>query len=219
MAKGKSKSPRIRSGRRPPPERHAFWTNRSFVAVALAAVVAGGLTWALAAQGSDDPGAGDFVIGEFAAQGRDLVTAAPNRDSAPQFSVRTASYGDGGTFDLQQSRGDIVILYFMAAWCVTCIPETEALDVLHDRYASLGVRILIVDVDTTEDEGDLSEFRDKTGQGNHLWAMDTGNVIAQTFGVRFLDTTIIIDRQGNVAFSDARPTEYETLAAVVEALL
>jgi peroxiredoxin len=219
MARGKSKSQRIRSSRRPPSERRAFWTNRSIAAVALAAVVVGGLAWALVTQSSDDPGAGDVVIGELAAQGRDLVTAAPNREPSPQFAVQTASYGDGSLFDLASSRGDIVILYFMAAWCVTCIPETEALDVLHDRYSSLGVRILIVDVDTTEDEGDLSGFRDKTGQGDHLWAMDTGNVIAQTFGVRFLDTTIIIDREGNVAFSDARPTEYETLAAVVEALL
>lgn len=213
MPTRKRKSPEAGPGRRVPRMK------RGFVAFLVALVVVGGLTWALLAQSNDAPGAGDADIGALATQGQGLVTSAASREQASQFSVQTASYADGSVFDLENERGDIVVLYFMAAWCATCIPEAQALAALHDRYASLGVRILIVDVDTTEDEDDLKGFRDKIASSSHLWAMDEGSVIAQAFGVRFLDTTIIIDRDGNVAFRDARATDYETLAAVVEALL
>lgn len=219
MASGKRKNGGARMRRPRVRAKRSFGTTRGLVAVGLAFVVFGGLVWAVVSQGSDGPGAGDAVIGELAAQGQDLVTSAASREQASQFSVQTASYADGSVFDLESERGDVVVIYFMAAWCTTCIPEAQALAALHDRYASFGVRILIVDVDTTEDEGDLRGFRDKIAPSSHLWAMDEGSVIAQTFGVRFLDTTIIIDREGKVAFRDAQPTDYETLAAVVEALL
>lgn len=152
-------------------------------------------------------------------KGRDLLIAAEKRLVAPPIKLKTASYADGSVFDLSQERGKVVALFFMAAWCPTCVPEAEALADLHKSYADKGLRILVLDVDQRETEGQLAGFRARTGTGEHLWAMDRDNQVARRYRVRALDTTIFIDRDGKVAYSDAYPTRYETLAAVTEALL
>lgn len=153
------------------------------------------------------------------ALGQRLVRAAGERPAAEPIRLRTASFGDGSVFDLAQERGNIVVVFFMAAWCTTCLPEAEALARIHEQYAGQGVRVLILDVDTTEDEGDLAGFRQQTGNGAHLWAMDVEDEVARTYEVLSLDTTIFIDREGRVAYTDGSPTSYDVLAAVIEALL
>ncbi len=152
-------------------------------------------------------------------KGRDLLIPAEKRPVAPPIRLKTASYGDGSNFDLGQERGNVVALFFMAAWCATCVPEAQALAELHRDYADKGLRILVLDVDRRETEGQLAGFRARTGTGRHLWALDRDNQVARSYRVRALDTTIFIDRDGKVAYGDAYPTRYETLAAVTEALL
>ena len=49
----------------------------------------------------------------------------------------------------------------MAAWCVTCIPE--ALARIHEEYGPRGVDVIILDVDSTENERDLLWFKEQYG--------------------------------------------------------
>ena len=128
---------------------------RGLIAAALALVVVGGLAWALLAQNGDEAAPAVTSSAALVAEGQSLVTAAAAREQAPSFSVQTASFGDGSTFNLEDSRGEVVVLLFTAAWCTSCGPETQALASIYDRYASLGIQALVVDVDTTESEEDL----------------------------------------------------------------
>ncbi len=153
------------------------------------------------------------------ALGQRLVRPAGERPAAAAIRLQTASFGDGSVFDLAQERGNVVVVFFMAAWCTTCIPEAQALAQIHERYAGRGVRVLILDVDVTEDEDDLAGFREQTWKGAHLWAMDVEDEVARSYSVLSLDTTIFIDREGRVAYRDGSPTSYDVLAAVIEALL
>lgn len=154
----------------------------------------------------------------LAAKGAELVQPAAERSAAPPIRLQTASYGDGSVFDVSDEGGNVVVFYFMAAWCVTCIPETQALAQIDANYADAGVRVLILDVDQTEDEDDLAQFRESYGNGQHLWAMDRDFGAAEALGVNILDATVIIDRNGRIAYRDGVPTSYETLASVIEAL-
>lgn len=153
------------------------------------------------------------------ALGRRLVRPVEERSVAEPMRLRTASFGDGSVFELAQERGNVVVVFSMAAWCITCIPEAQALAQIHERYAGEGVRVLILDIDVTEDEGDLAGFRERSGEGMQLWAMDADVEVARAYGVISLDTTIFIDREARVAYTDGSPTSYEVLAAVIEALL
>ena len=151
--------------------------------------------------------------------GQRLVRPADQRPAALPIRLQTASFGDGSVFDLAEERGNVVVVFFMAAWCATCFPEAEALAQIHETYAGQGVRVLILDVDVTENEDDLAGFREIAGNGEHLWAMDVDDEVARTYEVLSLDTTIFIDREGRVAYMDGSPTTYDVLAAVIEALL
>ena len=152
--------------------------------------------------------------------GKRLVTAPEDRPAAASFEVETASYADGSTLTVIGGEPNpITIVFFMAAWCPTCVPESIALRELHWQYLDRGVNILILDVDQNETEEDLAKFRELTGNGEHFWAMDRNFDVARALEVSILDATVVIDQQGRVAYQDGSPTEYEVLAAVVEALL
>jgi peroxiredoxin len=148
-----------------------------------------------------------------------LLVSVENRPIAPPISVQTSTFGDGSIFDLSNEKGNVVVLFFMAGWCATCFPEARALAQLHADYADRGVRILAVDVDQNETEKELANFRENAENGEYLWAMDRQNRIVRAYGVKALDTTIIVDKQGRAAYADGVPSTYERLASVVEALL
>jgi peroxiredoxin len=152
------------------------------------------------------------------AAGQRIVRPVAQREPAPQLRVQTTDFGDGSVFDLAEERGNVVILYFTAAWCPTCIAETKALARIADAHADHDVRIIALDVDQTESDRDLADYRERTGAGNHLWAFDRDFLIAQAYEVRSLGSTVFIDREGRIAYRDASQTSYETLDAIIEAL-
>ncbi len=149
----------------------------------------------------------------------DLVLPPAQRRPAAPFRLATASFADGSVFDLTHERGNVVVLFFMAAWCTTCIPEARALNALYEEYGDRGLRILAIDIDPRDTETQLARFRRLAGNGRYLWARDLAQNVIRTYGVRALDTTIVIDRTGKIAYIDAFPTGYERLQNVLETLL
>lgn len=141
-------------------------------------------------------------------------SGAPQR--APDFAVRTL---DGWTFRLAEWRGQALVLFFMASWCVSCSFEAEMLALLHENLRGRGLDILAVDVDPTARPEHLAAFRESIRGGDYLWALDESARLATAFGVRALDTTVVLDRERRVVYRDERPTRYATLYEVVAPLL
>lgn len=124
---------------------------------------------------------------------------------APDFGVATI---DGEQFALAQQRGRPVLLFFMAAWCTTCIPVAQDIERLtKGQDAPRDLVVLVVGVDTTETPADLAAFRQRAGGPARHWAIDAKRQITKAYGVTALDTTVIIDRQGRVAYrNNTKPT-------------
>jgi peroxiredoxin len=153
-----------------------------------------------------------------AGSGVTLASAAPasgNAPTAPDFTVPTL---EGGTFTLSAQRGKPVILFIMAYWCGTCIPEAQALGKLHQQYGE-RLAILALDVDPSSTPEGLRKFRQYAGAPNYVWAFDRDNQVVQAYRIRALDTTFIINQTGEIVYSDAYPTSYGTLAAQITKLL
>jgi|DewCreStandDraft_5_1066085.scaffolds.fasta_scaffold00018_71 peroxiredoxin len=152
------------------------------------------------------------------AAGRVPAAAAPadERPPAPDVSVVTL---DGRRVSLAEWRGKPVVLYFMASWCASCVPEAQALAKVHQEYRAAGLEVLVLDVDPTMTEQDLTNFRRFVPGAAYHWALDRGQVVTQAFQVRSLDTTIIIDRQGRIAYRDSVPTPLQTLRQAVARVL
>lgn len=197
------------------------WRSIALAGGIAAAVVALVVTSAIGDDG-DAPVALELSAAERAelrSAGQRIAWSIDRREPAPALRVQTASFADGSVFDLAEERGNVVIVYFMAGWCLTCIPEAQALALLHEQYADQGLRIVVMDVEQTERERDLLDFRERAGNGQHRWAMDADFRVARAFEVNALDSTVVIDRDGRIAYQDASPTAYETLRALIETLL
>lgn len=149
----------------------------------------------------------------------DVLIPPGDRAVAPSFRIQTASFGNGEIFDLANARGDVVVLFFMASWCTTCVPEARALKELHASYRDRGLRVLVVDVDSRSTEQALARFRAVANRGEYLWALDTRQEIVRGYAVRTLDATVIVDRDGRIAYRDAFPTGYERLDDAVRGLI
>ncbi len=145
--------------------------------------------------------------------GSELESGGP---LAPDFTVKTVS---GSDFTLSEHRGKVVIFYAMAAWCPTCVPEAKALARIYREYRDKGVEVLVLDVWAGETEEQLLQFKKLAEDGDHFWAIDEENRWALAYGIRTLDTTVIVDRQGRIAYRDASSTPYQKLKKEVEFLL
>lgn len=137
---------------------------------------------------------------------------------AADFAIKTAAWNGGQRFVLSENRGKPTVLYFMASWCVTCVPETQALARIHKEMGD-EVTIIALDIDPNDTEDGLQTFKDVAEGADHLWAMDEGGVISQAFDVLTLDTTIIFDSDGRQVYRDSAPTPYGRLKSELEKLL
>ena len=131
---------------------------------------------------------------------------------APDFSVPTL---DGGTFTLSAQRGKPVIIFAMAYWCGTCVPEARALARLHQEYGDRLV-ILALDVDPSSTPDRLTQFRAYAGNPTYVWGFDKQGQVTQAYRIRSLDTTIMVDAQGRIVYRDEYPTPYDTLKKAIE---
>jgi len=125
---------------------------------------------------------------------------------------------DNSTFTLSQQIGKPVILYFMAYWCPTCLPEASALGKLKAAYGD-RVRVVALDVDPSSKPTLLSDFRKTAGNPGYTFAFDTEDRVARQFGVQSLETTIIIGPAADVAARWDHSVDYATLKAKLDQFL
>ncbi|MCI0550197.1 MAG: TlpA family protein disulfide reductase [Anaerolineae bacterium] len=133
---------------------------------------------------------------------------------APDFTVPTLG---GGTFTLSQQRGKPAIIFFMAYWCGSCIPEAAALGQLQQEYGN-AVSIVAVNVDPSGTWEAIEQFKQAAGDGAFVWASDTDQKVTLDYQLRSLDTTYILDGDGRIVYRDEIPTLYQTLKAELEEL-
>ncbi len=134
---------------------------------------------------------------------------------APDFTVPTLG---GGAFSLAAQRGKPTVIFIMAYWCGTCIPEAQALARLHQEYGD-RLSILALDVDPSSTPEALAQFKAAVGDPDYAWGFDVGQEVAKAYKVFSLDTTIIIDANGVVVYRDNFPTPYENLKEVLDPLV
>jgi peroxiredoxin len=127
---------------------------------------------------------------------------------------------DGGRFSLAAQRGKVVVLYAMAAWCTSCVPESAALGQLARADTTGNLTTLLVDESPqTDSPAAVQDFRVRTQGPARSWVIDHGSAIAQAYSIASLDTTVVIDRTGHVAARYGSSIGLATLRAAVRTLL
>ena len=71
--------------------------------------------------------------------------------------------------------------------------------------------VVAIDTFSYSSLGEWIDYWRSKGAGDVTWAAVGDGSVVRQFKVKYLGTTIIIDRQGRVSYRDAGPTPYETL--------
>jgi len=134
----------------------------------------------------------------------------PGSGSAPDFTLHPPAWTGAPAFTLSAHRDKPTLLYFMAAWCITCVPEAKALAVL---YAEFGERVnlIAVDVDPVDNEDGLRRFKKAAKGADHLWSLDDHGRLRRAYHVTQLDITVIIDAAGHERYRAFGPRGQATL--------
>ena len=117
-------------------------------------------------------------------------TIAQPNSPAPNVSLPAL---DGGSRDLAQERGKIVLLNFWATWCIPCRTEMPELQSLADELQ--GESFTLFTIDLQEDAATITPFRRELGLRLPV-LLDEDGEVTRSYGVRALPATFLIDRTG-----------------------
>ncbi|MGI8404367.1 MAG: TlpA family protein disulfide reductase [Thermomicrobiales bacterium] len=129
----------------------------------------------------------------------DATVGAEAVRPAPEFAL---SLFDGGTFNLADHRGKVVVVNFWASWCVPCKEEMPELQAV---AASPPANVVFVGVDARSDkEADARAFAEKYGVTYAIGRDTVGGdelrgAIEQAYGIPGYPATIVIDPNGDVS--------------------
>src|SRR6266850_4565995 len=147
---------------------------------------------------------------------RELDLVRPSRPKrAEDFTVALVR---GETLKLREQRGKAVMINFWATWCPPCREEMPAMERLYRRHRERGFVLLAVSVDT-----DASLVRPFLEHHKLTFpvALDAKMELANTYGVRALPSSFLIDRNGYMTALALGPRPWDNRAAhaLVEGML
>jgi peroxiredoxin len=122
------------------------------------------------------------------------VNAETLQGKAPDFTLKSNS---GKNIKLSEYRGQVVMLNFWASWCGPCRQEMPLLDDIQKRYSKLGFTILGVNVEENSKQA-KAMLREIPVDFPILF--DTTNKVSKLYNVSAMPSTVLIDRDGNLAY-------------------
>jgi peroxiredoxin len=114
--------------------------------------------------------------------------------TAPAFKLAAR---DGGTVQLDELKGQVVMINFWATWCGPCRQEMPLLAQLAQKYEPLGFTLLGVNV---EPDSAAAVAWLKNVPVSFPILFDTDSAVAGRFGVEGMPSTVFIDRAGKVRY-------------------
>ncbi|MER7003652.1 TlpA disulfide reductase family protein [Dactylosporangium sp. NPDC000555] len=138
-----------------------------------------------------------------------------SRQAAPAL---TGHLLDNSAFRLAEWRGSVVVVNFWASSCAPCGDEAPDLQAVADATASLGVRMLGVNV--LDDRGKARKFVDFYHLTYPSLFDPAGEIplIFPAISPRTIPNTVILDQAGNVAAVARRKVTRTELEAAVRAV-
>jgi peroxiredoxin len=125
---------------------------------------------------------------------------------------------NGKTRDLNDYRGKVVIVNFMATWCGPCIEEMPSLQSLRERFRGRGLEVIAVS--TGEAESKVSKFvRDLRIEFPVL--VDPDEVSKDAWKIRGIPASFIVDSSGKIIYRILGEIDWldEEPIALIESML
>jgi thiol-disulfide isomerase/thioredoxin len=126
---------------------------------------------------------------------------------------------NGTPQSLDQWRGKVLIVNFWATWCVPCREEMPEFVRTQQEFGDKGLQFVGVAVD---EQGKVARFADEIALNYPALIGGYGAMeLSKTLGNRLmaLPFTVIVGRDGNIAFTQLGPIKKEQLLQIVTKLL
>jgi len=127
---------------------------------------------------------------------------------------------DGGTIELADHQGQIVILFFFDLGCYPCGPEADIISDIDDDYSNSQVYIVLITVHSWDSNDGLNQFKNDHNLNRPIVRDDTSNTYGSYFNIAYTPTTIILDKDGGAVerFVGYEPNHYNQIKNEIDAL-
>ncbi len=141
------------------------------------------------------------------------VTSVEKRKSGVSFTLK--AFNSNEVWNFSEQRGKVVIVNYWATWCAPCRFETPSLVNISNEYKERGVEMVGVTMD--ENLAEVAPFIEKYQIKYPILLPDNDpNVGTETMA---LPTTLLYDKNGNLAKKYTGIVLESTLKSDIEALL
>lgn len=117
-------------------------------------------------------------------EGKELELAGPTRG--------------GAAYDITQSRGKVVVVYYWASWNQQCVGDFARLKVLLDTYGPKGLELVCVNLDNSPPEADSVIGKMPIPGVQIAQAGGLDSPLATAYGIMSLPNLFLVDKDGKV---------------------
>jgi cytochrome oxidase Cu insertion factor (SCO1/SenC/PrrC family) len=145
--------------------------------------------------------------------------AAPTNRSTGDFRTIPLADVDNNNVYVKDYEGKVLVLEFMATWCLVCAQQEPILKELQSKYQSENVVSLAVSIDPAYDTPDV--LRNHIAKKGLTWMItrDTTLMMTNYFQVTEISTILIITPDGEVTNVFKGLTDLDALSRAVDELL
>lgn len=151
--------------------------------------------------------------GEERCANRDgIIECAPDqRSTSPKIVGELLA---GGSYDLGQDRGKVVVINFWGSWCAPCRAEADDLENTYQATKGSGVTFLGINVSDSRDKAIAFE----EGRVTYPSIFDPPGRTALDFDIapNAIPATVVLDREGRIAALRRGGVTQDVLQPVVE---
>ena len=135
-----------------------------------------------------------LISNSFAIEASDIKNLVINKD-LKKYEDLTFLDAKNNQIDLNDYKGNLILLNFWATWCAPCKEEMPSLDLLQKQVNLDSLKIFPINVGQDNLENSLKFFEDLKIKNLKIY-FDSPITLAKRFGLRGIPTTIMFNKDG-----------------------
>lgn len=146
------------------------------------------------------------------------ISSLPDNNSGERGNALTLAKINNTSIQIPDPESQLTILMAgTVLGCTSCAIEVQTLSQIQNEYGADTVHVIFVEIYNGSPEF-ISQFASMLGATNLTWTIDSDGSFREAYQVD-LDSTVMMDSQGNILFRDNTITSYETFQEQIEVAL